>query len=243
MRAITKETFEGECSLAYLILKHAHKTCAALAEAFRTVRKIEAEKNGKSTRGNTSDKEQDLLRAMLVFACAGLDSMLKQLIRDAVPRLSSVPHSTSRDALQKFVRRRLGGIDADEFAVPDRDFLTTVLLSDCTLSGCIEALIEEKTGRSLQARGQIEDVLPHLGVDNSIMQDYRNGLDEALKNRNEIIHEMDINFGQPNRSRFQRKIGESFEQVNLVLELAEKILKQTNEGIKALPGADCEDKS
>jgi len=56
----------------------------------------------------TTDEEQDLLRAMLVMAAAGLDSMTKQLIRDALPQ---VVHRTgaAREGLEKFLARQLTG--------------------------------------------------------------------------------------------------------------------------------------
>jgi hypothetical protein len=62
----------------------------------------------------TTDEEQDLLRAMLVMAAAGLDSMLKQLIRDCMPSLVKA-NPQVREGLEKFVARSIRGeADAPE---------------------------------------------------------------------------------------------------------------------------------
>lgn len=47
------------------------------------IKKCEVQK----TEDTPTDEEQDILRAMLIFSSAGLDSMVKQLIRDALPEI------------------------------------------------------------------------------------------------------------------------------------------------------------
>ena len=64
---------------AHLILVHACEAAAALLKAFDTSRN-----ERRATGGNTTNEEQDLLRAMLVFAGAGLDAAVKRLIQDSV---------------------------------------------------------------------------------------------------------------------------------------------------------------
>ena len=91
----------SQCERSHLILSHAHETAAALLAAFRKVKSPRA--------GATTDEEQDLLRAMLVFACAGLDSMLKQLIRDTLPDISAWDE-IARGELLKFVERSCGAV-------------------------------------------------------------------------------------------------------------------------------------
>jgi hypothetical protein len=50
---------------------------------FRRFRRDE----GQSLRGRLTENEEDLLRAAILFAGAGLDATLKQLIRDTLPHL------------------------------------------------------------------------------------------------------------------------------------------------------------
>jgi hypothetical protein len=61
-----------ECDKAYSIFTTAHSTAASFLTAFNKSRQT---KGGK---GTTTDEEQDLLRAMLIFASAGLDALIKQ---------------------------------------------------------------------------------------------------------------------------------------------------------------------
>src|SRR5437763_1411024 len=63
---------------AHSILERASDSAEALFEAFATVRRA------RGAHGTATDHEQDLLRAALIFAAAGLDSMVKQLVRDAL---------------------------------------------------------------------------------------------------------------------------------------------------------------
>jgi hypothetical protein len=68
-----------QCENAYLILCNAHDASSSFLEIFNNVRTT------RKAKGTPTDEEQDLLRAMLTFAGAGLDSMVKQLIVDALP--------------------------------------------------------------------------------------------------------------------------------------------------------------
>jgi NADH dehydrogenase FAD-containing subunit len=64
---------------------------------------------GASTReakGTPTDEKQDLLRAMLIFATAGLDSMVKQLITDALPSVIEIDLGATA-MFKKYVERRL----------------------------------------------------------------------------------------------------------------------------------------
>jgi hypothetical protein len=70
------------CKSAGRILETAHDSAGALLKAFDLARTQRGRSAGMST-----DQEQDLLRVMLVMAAAGLDGMVKQLIRDTLPSL------------------------------------------------------------------------------------------------------------------------------------------------------------
>jgi hypothetical protein len=70
-----------ECARAYQIAQTTVRTCESFLNSFVQVRK------DRNAQGTPTDTEQDLLRAMLVFACSGLDSMIKQLIKDALSKV------------------------------------------------------------------------------------------------------------------------------------------------------------
>jgi len=68
---------------AHSILERACDSAQAFLDAFATVRK------SRKAKGTATDHEQDLMRAALVFAAAGLDSMVKQLVRDTLQTVIS----------------------------------------------------------------------------------------------------------------------------------------------------------
>src|SRR5271154_1117008 len=69
------------CQDAHVILCNAHDAVRSFLDTFETVRKA------RKAKGMPTDEEQDLLRAMVLFAGAGLDSTVKQLIRDSLPAI------------------------------------------------------------------------------------------------------------------------------------------------------------
>jgi hypothetical protein len=70
--------------------------------------------------GPSTHAQQDLYRAMLIFACAGLDIFVKQLIRTKLPKLISA----DKKAEAKFKEHVKRGLNKDDKAV-----LNTVALA------------------------------------------------------------------------------------------------------------------
>jgi hypothetical protein len=68
-----------ETDNARIMLVKAHETASAFLQAYKASRK------GKV--GSSADAEQDLLRAMLAFATAGLDATLKEITRECLQLL------------------------------------------------------------------------------------------------------------------------------------------------------------
>ena len=84
---------------AHLVLTHT----LATANSFLQILGDRVDRRG---RGAPTDHDYDLLPAMLLFACAGPDSMIKHAIRDALPAV--VDHvDAAQDSLRVFVERRL----------------------------------------------------------------------------------------------------------------------------------------
>ena len=92
---------KDQCQNACIILQNSHKTSSSFLDIF------EKEYRDRGGRGVPTDEEQDLLRAMLTNATAGLDATVKQLVRDALP--SVVDHVTGASKnFQGFIERKLG---------------------------------------------------------------------------------------------------------------------------------------
>ena len=148
-----------ELDKAYSIFAYAHQSASSLVLAFDAA---------KATRGNPrgvlTDQEQDILRAALVMACAGLDAALKQAIRDSLATLLEKQKKV-RDGFEKFLRRRIEGVsEGDE--VPLRgQFLATVLADKDPRAKMIEEYIRQLTGDSLQSWDELASATGALGLD------------------------------------------------------------------------------
>jgi len=221
------EGLSPECERAALILERAHGSADAILEAFELVRRQRG-----NPRGVLTDNEQDLLRAMLVMAAAGLDSMIKQLIRDALPRLAR-GDETVREELEKFISRSIRGDPALAEPANAAKFLARVLTADSPQGKVIEEYIRELTGGSLQSASELNRVAAALGV--QALRLDQNALREIFDVRNKIIHELDINLAGDRRRRHDRGVHDMTRFTTTLITTAERVLEAVHEKLVALP--------
>lgn len=214
------------CAKAAIILKVSHESADALLKAFEL-----AQTQRGAPRGMTTDEEQDLLRAMLVMAAAGLDSMLKQLIRDCMPSLVKA-NPQVREGLEKFVARSIrGDADAPEPLAGAR-FLGRVLAAESQQGQVIEEYIRDLTGVSLQSAPELIRTVQALGLSETKVDAGR--LKAIFAMRNEIIHELDINLDDERRKRNLRRRGDMMKDANTLLEIGEQVLREVDEILGAV---------
>jgi len=170
-------------------------------------------------RGTTTDAQQDTLRAMLVFACAGLDSSLKQLVNDALPSVIDRDKG-AQETFTENVRRKLPDIEKS------RDLLASVLTASNPRVSLLEKVVADLVADSLQSVAQLSKVAAAFNIKSSELGDMK-ALKEAFEARNQIIHEMDINFGT-NRSRRPRKKSDMERLTKTVLDAAAGLLKKVD---------------
>ena len=193
---------------AHSILTRACESAEALFSAFQTVRKA------RQAKGTATDHEQDLLRAALIFAAAGLDSLVKQLVRDALlPILSKDPGAQSQ--FSDYVQSRLRRVDQ-----LDLRLLAETLAADQPAVHLKRELLRELTSGSLQSKDQLLRVAAYFAIPAAEISKDLNKLKTVFDARNEIAHEMDILLGQPNRGRRQRKLETMTEYTSLILNTA-----------------------
>jgi hypothetical protein len=180
------------CANAHAILCNAHDAATSFLDIFEKVRKA------RNAMGMPTDEEQDLLRAMLVFASAGLDSMAKQLVRDALP--STIDREDGATEMFKdHIERRLSVDDR-----LSRKFLANILADASPRQRLMGQLLTDLTADSLQSAEQLLKAASYFNIPSKQIAQNPNSLKEVFKVRNEIGHEMDIDFSQPNRSRRPR---------------------------------------
>lgn len=175
--------------------------------------------------GPSTHEQQDLYRAMLVFACAGLDIFVKQLIKTKLPRLIGADKMTEAK-FKEYVKRGLRKDDKEivntlALALIDRN-PREILLAD---------YLESMTSESLQSVEELHKVSEASGLNTKTIFDVekRNALKDAFVVRNQIIHEMDIvvtstgTKSTGHRTRRQRRAEIMKKHTRTILDLAQEL--------------------
>lgn len=124
---------------AYLYLSNARKACSSFFELFNSIRQA------RNARGTPNDTEQDLLRAMLIFSASGLDSTLKELIKNSL-KLVINSDEGAKDVFQSWISNNIYRNNN-----LDSDMLVKALVADSSLEALINILIQKLTANSLQS--------------------------------------------------------------------------------------------
>lgn len=201
---------------AYLILCSAHKTASSFLEIFISTQ--EAQK----LMENPTDEEQDLLRAMLVFSSAGLDSMVKQLVSDA---LSSVIEKDkgAESLFKQFIEKRLNREEK-----LDNRFLANVLGDLNPREALLRSLINELTSQSLQSVDQLLKTAAFFNIESRKVCEDPNLLRQVFQMRNQISHEMDVDLNQTSGNRRPRTKEQMVEMTTTLFRISENFLKEVD---------------
>jgi len=196
--------------------------CAAVNNVLLTVRLSRAVDRAiekKDLRGRLADTQLDVLRSAIVFAGAGLDAALKELIRTSILPLAQ----TSTLAKKKYLT-----FVAMHLAAPDSPISRTVLAEVLTATDGAQAELLNRyerylTGDSLQSAAQVDGVCSALGIDDRrIRQRLRPDglLDQMFHARNEIVHELDL----LSKGRRLRKVSDVESFAREALEVTQEII-------------------
>lgn len=208
------------CENAHAILCNTHDAASSFLDIFEALR------TSRKAKGMPTDEEQDLLRAMLVFASAGLDSMVKQLVRDAMPSTIECDAGAT-EMFKDHIERRLSMEDR-----LSRKFLANIL-GDANPRQCLmEQLLADLTADSLQSAEQLLKVASYFNIPSRQISSSPHSLKDVFKVRNEIGHEMDIDFSQSNRSRRPRAKQKMVEYTNELFRVAAAFLAEVDQKLE-----------
>lgn len=200
------------------IIRYSHDSVRSFLKSFDTVRTARS-----AGPGTTTDEEQDLLRAMLVLAAAGLDSTLKQLIRDSLPSLVASDESVE-EGLGNFVEGQLRFDPERADQKSSHRFLARILVSGSAKEQIIQEYVDHLAGGSLQSPEEVMKAVFALGLDPTEIGIEPNELRPIFRVRNRIIHELDIDFSTPNRNRRPRARQDMVDSSNKLLKISEDIV-------------------
>ncbi len=209
--------FHGHTDKAQRFLASAFDSVDAVLANLNIVRMARREEGG-DLRGRLTSNEEDLLRAAIVFCGAGLDSALKQLIRDTLPEILPI----SKDAASKFQTHAESRLSHDLAPRHLARYLTSV----DPRGALIEDYIYELTGSSLQSTEQVQKAAGSLGVNDAKIRKRINELKPLFVARNEIVHELDLKAPERpgDRHRRIRSITRTKEMAHHGLETAQQII-------------------
>ena len=215
---------------ANLILEYAREARGAFQELFDRSRG-----GRRKTGGATTSVEQDLMRAMLAFSAAGLDALLKQLIRDTLRDIARHDIAVQSE-MEAFVFRSMRG-DADAAdQKAGRRFLARVLVAPSPQDRIVEDYIRDLTGESLQSAEQVIKAVKALGLDPQTLEIDAEMLRKIFLARNQMIHDMDIDLGavKPQaRKRRSRQVETMTEYSDHLLNLADRIVDEVEKKLES----------
>jgi hypothetical protein len=170
------------------------------------------QKGRRGSTGSTTHEEQDLLRAMLVFACSGLDAVVKQLIKDTLPKVidNDKTEKDAQEAFRKFIERRIKknnsfGVEEKSIQI-DTSFISKILSSQSPRNELLKALQESLNSNSLQSRDELLKVAGYFAItQEEVLQD-TDTTKLAFETRNDIIHEMDVDLKANKQGQKKRKV-------------------------------------
>lgn len=207
-------SYHSGCDGATTILRSAHLTASSFLDTFEMSRK--------GARGTTTDKQQDLLRAMLTFASSGLDSMIKQLVGDALAEVIDLREGAQAQ-FQEFVEGRLRRGEG-----PDYRFVARVMASPNPRQSLVDSLVEHLTSRSLQSVEEVLRVGSYFDIPSQELIPDPKAAKKIFLARNPIVHEMDIDFETPNRNRRPRKLMDMKAKTLALFEVAHRFLTEVD---------------
>jgi hypothetical protein len=138
-------------------LHSANDAVEGVLENLEKVRQLRKDETG-DIRGRMTANEEDLLRAAVLFTGAGLDSTLKQLIRDTLPPLLETSQQ-AHNKFEAFVSDRLGTGE-----IADTRMIARYLTSSSPRERLIEDYVYNLTGSRLQSAEEMQKTAGALGV-------------------------------------------------------------------------------
>lgn len=203
---------------SYNLLINTHKICDDFLQFFDDIFDSQILDDKKEI-----GRESDLLRAALLFASSGLDSFVKQLIRDSLYDVVQV-NDGAEQRLRSFIERNL-----EKDGALNTKLLSNALMSTDPREHFIKCLINDLTNKSLQSKDELLKVASYFDIPSQSIVDDFDYLTGIFQVRNQIAHEMDFDH-KINERRIRDK-EYIVNAINYLLNIAEKLISCIDEKI------------
>lgn len=195
-----------------LILDSAQKTVSSFFEIYSELDKTK------------NEQKQDLLRAIILFACSAIDAILKQLINDTLDEVIKKDEGAF-NKFKNFVEKKIKNGSSEN----NSKLLSEIFISDDNPKEIlIDMLKKELTANSLQSADELFKVASYFNIETTNIEKMR----EIFIERNCITHEMDINIKSKTISKKKRTKKKVEEYSQTVFDLAQQYISSIEKRIK-----------
>lgn len=211
-------------SNAQRFLASAYDTVEDLLTALDVVRTHRKLIDGKGFKGALASNEQDLLRAAIALAGAGLDSSLKQLVRDALPVLLEDSESLGSKELHAFATRQIG---VQQVVDPART--AELFLAENPRLLLMDQFVDDLTGSSIQSVAAMHRIATVVNIPQKHgLRTAINELRPAFVARNQVAHELDLQvpLGLGDRQKRTRTMNQTIPLIHGLLQVPQLIINE-----------------
>ncbi len=183
---------------------------------------------GKKVQGAPPQKDQDILRAMVVIAGAALDATVKSIIENSYHWLVDHDDLVRSEAAKTIHRVALKKLDekGEKFA--------SLMLADRLKQALVDLVVADVTRESLQSTKKLKEVAERLGIQSDLkINESEQKLNAAFIARNQIVHEMDLETETERRwNRRRRGKDEMARYAKVLLDIADKFIQKIDARLK-----------
>lgn len=168
---------------------------------------------------SSDEKNQDLLRAIILFSSSGIDAIVKKLINDTIATVINNDEGAAKqfkDFVDKKIQENKNGINSK--------LLSELFTCDNPKEQLISVLKRDLTANSLQSAEELFKVASYFNIPTIELSISVDELKKIFKVRNQISHEMDVELNSVDFKRNKRTKKEAEEISKELLKLAEKFI-------------------
>lgn len=194
-----------ELKKSKLILCNTHNVSSSFLSMYRT---------------SSAPEKEDLLRAMLVFASSGLDSMVKQMVRDCLKDIIMKPNLGAHQQFVNYIKTKLKKDEKMEL-----DFISKILAENDPKNAILEEYVKDLTSGSMQSYESLSKITAAFDINTDLVINNRIFLKQIFEVRNKISHEMDIDFtSRTGSTRNVRSETDMIAYTNEIFKIAKQFL-------------------
>lgn len=174
------------------------------------------------------NEKQDLLRAIVLFSCSGIDAIVKQLVNDTLDYV--IKHDEGAfNQFKMYTEKKL--INRNDSTI-DSKFLAELFTCDNPKDILINDLKHYLSGSSLQSPDELFKVGSFFNIETSKLENGKANHEELKKIfyiRNQITHEMDVDMSSKDFVR-RNRVKEDIEKYsNHIIDLSKKFIDLVDE--------------